>query len=76
MSIENSGSRSRPSGPSGDLGEFLSQEIPSADSILDRRGFFSWAKSGLGGAALASLLFQNQRAAGEPVRGEDRKSVV
>ena len=70
MSISPAGSSARSSGPSGDLGQFLSQEIPSADSIIDRRGFFSWAKSGLGGAALASLLFENQRAYGEPVRGE------
>jgi uncharacterized protein DUF1501 len=70
MSIEHPGLSASPSGRSGDLAQFLSEEFPSADTIFDRRGFFSWAKSGLGGAALASLLCQGQRAAGEPVRGE------
>ncbi|HEV8059763.1 MAG TPA: DUF1501 domain-containing protein, partial [Gemmataceae bacterium] len=28
------------------------------DSVLDRRGFFSWVQNGLGGAALSSLLLR------------------
>ncbi len=48
----------------------LFERIPPADTVVDRRGFFSWARSGLGGAALASLLLQDRHAGAEPVPGE------
>jgi hypothetical protein len=38
--------------------------------LLDRRGWFSWAAHGLGGAALASLLLRDGLAVGAPVPAE------
>lgn len=37
-----------------------------ASSLMDRREFFSWVKSGLGGAALATLLLESGDAASVP----------
>lgn len=42
-------------------------EIPA---LLSRRGFFSWSKTGLGGAALASLLSRTGDVRAEVVPGE------
>ena len=39
-------------------------------SLLSRRGFFSWTKTGLGGAALASLLSRAGDVRAEVVSGE------
>ncbi|HZU35728.1 MAG TPA: DUF1501 domain-containing protein [Gemmataceae bacterium] len=44
-------------------------QCPS-DGLLDRRGFFSWVKAGLGGAALASLLLRDGLAQAARVPGE------
>ncbi len=38
--------------------------------LLDRRGFFSWAAQGLGGAALTSLLLRDGVVRAAPVPGE------
>lgn len=38
--------------------------------LVDRRGFFSWVKSGLGSAALASLLLRDTRLLAAPLPGE------
>lgn len=43
---------------------------PSESSSLDRRGFFSWAASGLTGAALATLLTRSGDVSAAPVAGE------
>ena len=43
---------------------------PANDVLLDRRELFSWTKFGLGGAALASLLFQDGMLRAESVSGE------
>jgi hypothetical protein len=43
---------------------------PTAMPLLDRRGFFSWAGTGLGGVALASLLLRGERAMSAPLSGE------
>ncbi len=42
----------------------------AAEPLLDRRGFFSWASAGLGGAALASLLVRGDRTLAAPLPGE------
>jgi hypothetical protein len=42
----------------------------TAPTTLDRRGFFSWVKTGLGSAALASLMLREQRLVGAPMPGE------
>ena len=41
-----------------------------AAPLVDRRGFFSWAGAGLGGAALASLLLRDERAMAAPLGDE------
>jgi hypothetical protein len=38
--------------------------------LVDRRGFFSWVGTGLGGAALASLLLRDARVVAAPLPGE------
>jgi hypothetical protein len=43
---------------------------PAAEGLLDRRELFSWARHGLGGAALASLLLRDGTASAAPVHGE------
>ncbi len=40
--------------------------------LIDRRDFFSWVKTGLGGAALASLLLRDGKVAAAPLAGEAR----
>jgi hypothetical protein len=42
----------------------------NSSSNIDRRKFFSWTSSGIGGAALASLLVQDGVARAEPIPGE------
>ncbi len=42
----------------------------TAEGLLDRREFFSWARHGLGGAALASLLLRDGTVSAAPVPGE------
>ena len=37
---------------------------------IDRRGFFSWVQTGLGTAALASLLLRNDDVSAKPLAGE------
>ncbi|HEX3725856.1 MAG TPA: DUF1501 domain-containing protein, partial [Pirellulales bacterium] len=44
--------------------------VPVEETLVDRRGFFSWARTGLGGVALASLLLRDARALATPLRGE------
>lgn len=44
-------------------------EMPS-DGTMDRRDFFSWVKTGLGGAALASLLQRSGDLSADSVAGE------
>ncbi len=44
--------------------------FPDADSLVDRRGFFSWVKTGIGGAALASLLLRDAALPAAPLPGE------
>ncbi len=48
----------------------VSIDRPAPAPIVDRRGFFSWATSGLGGAALASLLLRDTRTLATPLPGE------
>ena len=43
----------------------MSTETP-ATPVLDRRGFFSWVRNGLGGAALTTLLLEQGLARTEP----------
>jgi hypothetical protein len=47
-----------------------SHQQPSPVPLLDRRGFLSWTTSGLGGAALASLLLQDGQMKGAVVPPE------
>jgi hypothetical protein len=42
----------------------------TAEGLLDRREFFSWARHGLGGAALASLLLRDGTVSAAPLPGE------
>jgi hypothetical protein len=42
----------------------------AAAPVVDRRGFFSWAATGLGAAALASLLVRDRRGLAASVAGE------
>lgn len=46
------------------------RRIDDAAPLVDRRGFFSWATSGLGGAALASLLLERGDLRAEALPGE------
>ncbi len=48
----------------------LATALDDRTALLDRRTFFSWAKNGLGGAALATLLQQDRLVRAEPVLGE------
>jgi hypothetical protein len=40
------------------------------DGLIDRRRWFSWAASGLGGTALASLMLRDGTLSATPVKGE------
>lgn len=42
----------------------------AAEALFSRRGFFSWTKTGLGGAALANLLLRSGNVRAEIVSGE------
>ncbi len=50
--------------------QHLSRNAPTPLPLLDRRGFLSWVTSGLGTAALASLLLKDNRALATPLPGE------